>query len=154
VYNGNTSDTCSGGSSMCDTQNTTPVQVTHTYASAGTYNAKVVSSVGYQCATNPANCLSATTTVVVTNATSQYLTASPSSGAAPLTVSFSSSAGYQSYPAGVYLNFGDSSAPYLVCSSGASCGPVASSHVYANNGTYSATLVGFGASTSTVIATS
>ena len=80
------------------------------------------------------------------------LTASPTSGAAPLAVSFSASGGNAAYSGGVSINFGDGSSATL-CGAGATCGQQSLSHTYQGSGTFQATMVGTSGGVSTTLAT-
>lgn len=120
--------------------------VSHTYSSNGTYTAKLIknlcgNTVGCEAPSQIVG--TATITVGAVSSTGTNFTASPKSGAAPLTVQFTSSAP-QGSDVGNTVNFGDGTTGTLgfvpVCSSCNAMGIV--SHTYASIGTYTATLTG------------
>ena len=120
--------------------------VSHTYTSNGTYTAKLMKNTcpaGAQCFVGPLSVGTATITVGTTANTGTYFTASPTSGAAPFTVQFTSSAP-QGTSIGNTVNFGDGTTGTLgfvpVCSSCNAMGVI--SHTYTSAGTYTATLTG------------
>jgi PKD repeat protein len=129
--------------------------VDHTYSANGTYTAKLLKQPSFSCPAGlmcaqtesafilPAPQVVATTQITVGTSTtgSVSFTASPTSGAAPLTVQFTATAP-QGTTLGNTVNFGDGSTGTLgfvpVCSSCNAEGVV--SHTYASAGTYTATL--------------
>ena len=113
---------------------------THIYATAGTYSPTFTVTNGNGQST------SASATVEVGGATNQTLSAIPTSGAAPLTVSFSANTGGASYFGGYNMDYGDhaqNATGYLV-SCGYSGTPLCPSHTYTQPGTYAAHLYGTG----------
>jgi len=85
--------------------------------------------------------------VEVAPSTVPTLNATPTTGASPLTVTFSGSAvsypsGYSSYPRSYIIDFGDGSTPETINHSTNTVNPSFSSvtHQYSNTGTYTATL--------------
>jgi PKD repeat protein len=156
-YGSNTSNIIDFGDGSSGTFNSAPIcngclaqaTASHTYASAGTY----IASTGYSssCSGNGSiycpiamKRVSATVTVtgpvVNTNAT---LSASPTSGSAPLTIGFSAS-NLQSTGT-YYLSYGDNTDSVTICRQDtggvASCGSAWNgSHTYQNAGTFTATL--------------
>lgn len=104
---------------------------THSYASAGTYTITVTvrDSLGQSAQT--------TTTVQVTGGTTNYnFSASPTSGVAPLSVSFKASAGDEET---VWVDFGDGASSNIMYVSGDGSTRTVS-HVYTSPGTYTAML--------------
>jgi YHYH protein len=108
---------------------------THVYAIAGTYAATV---------SNGTATLASTTITVVSQSSGSVLAAVPQFGAAPLSVSFSTSplSAYDSYT----LSFGDGATGLMTllrcdeqASGGSNCA-YSASHTYTANGTYTATL--------------
>lgn len=121
--------------------------VAHTYAANGSYSAQLMKDTcpaGAQCLVGPLLVGSVTVTVgpTSTNPVTSF-TVSPSSGAAPLTVQFVSSAP-QGENIGTSVNFGDGTSGNLAfvptCSSCNAMGTV--SHTYLSAGAYTATLTG------------
>jgi PKD repeat protein len=118
--------------------------VSHTYVSNGTYSARLMKNTcpaGAQCFVGPLTVATLTINVGSTVSSTTSFSASPSSGNAPLTVQFNSSAP-QGTDIGSTVNFGDGTTGTLVfdpvCSS---CNAAAMvSHTYAAAGTYTATL--------------
>lgn len=80
------------------------------------------------------------------------LTASPQRGPAPLSVSFTGSAGGASYFGGVWLEFDDGNNIQL-CLPGLGCQETTVSHTYTNPGAYTVRLVGIGEGTSRTLGT-
>jgi PKD repeat protein len=157
---------CTGGSASCD-------GVTHTYAAAGTYTATLSRNFGCDSATvsNPCGPIaSINITVTTTHPPATSFTASPTSGQAPLPVTFSSSYGNPTEmaqgPDGTQvqeqlvggasyaIDFGDGSQlhdpqcpPSKEIANGMCSVPIVVQHTYATAGTYTATLKQFPAST-------
>lgn len=73
----------------------------------------------------------------------ERLSASPQSGAAPLEVSFSVIGDGASHFGGVWLDFGDGE-KILVCRPGSACRAASANHAYTQAGSYCARLVGEG----------
>jgi len=154
---------CTGGCA------TLPVNATHTYSSAGTYTATLMNASGTIVGTATITVTSSTLPMCpvilvecvagdheqqstgtdqngcplpptcVPNTTGS-LSATPTSGAAPLSVTFTGSAPPNTYT----LNFGDGSTPATgACTGIGGCTsiPVNATHTYAAAGTYAATLI-------------
>ncbi|HUO50313.1 MAG TPA: peptidoglycan-binding protein [Candidatus Paceibacterota bacterium] len=122
--------------------------VQHTYASNGTYTAKLYKQREWNCPNGmmcammmPAPQVVGTLTISVGTTTGTNFSASPTSGNAPLAVQFTSSAP-QGSTIGSNVNFGDGTSGHLgfvpVCSSCNAMGIV--SHTYQSAGTYTAIL--------------
>jgi PKD repeat protein len=118
--------------------------VSHTYTANGTYTAHLTKNTcpaGAECFAGPLTVASATVTVGSSTNTNTSFTASPTSGAAPLTVQFISTAP-QGTNIGNTVNFGDGASANLgfvpTCSSCNAEGTA--THTYASAGTYTATL--------------
>ncbi len=80
------------------------------------------------------------------------LNATPTSGVAPLTISFTGNTGSSSYFGGVQINFGDGQTE-VFCDFGSECGMNSKSHTYTSAGTYDAKLVGVGEGSSSNLVT-
>ena len=129
---------CPNGIASCPRASTT---VSYTYVKNGTYNARLL---------NNSQALLASTTVTV--GTSQALTATATSGPAALVVTFTGNTGGATYFGGVHFEFGDgNTAPF--CSPGNNCTTQSVSHTYSIAGTYTATLVGVGEGSNTILGT-
>ena len=120
--------------------------VTHTYATNGTYVAKLLKNTchaGTECFAGPQTVATATVTIGSSTVTGQQFSANPSTGSAPLTVQFTATAP-QGQTLGNTVNFGDGTSGTLgvvpTCSGCNEMGAV--SHTYASSGTYTATLMG------------
>ncbi|MDP3646282.1 MAG: PKD domain-containing protein [bacterium] len=129
---------------LCNLGSTCTGKVTHTYTSAGTYTTKLRRTPD----PTEANCYGAncwvigTVTITVTGSTSQTFSASPTSGSAPLVVSFSgtvNSAGY-SIDFGDGTSSGDVRCGHGGCPTSPSSSSVNTTHTYNFPGTYTAKL--------------
>ncbi len=128
--------------------------VSHTYNSAGTYVARLLSS---GCATNSISCANQVTIVVAGSSTaisSATLNANPTAGNAPLSVTFTTDArlprpGTIDAPS-YKIDFGDGSSQVLACASSnltastVFCSALPAVHAYSAAGTYTASLISFG----------
>ncbi len=116
-------------------------QIQHTYQTAGTYQVQLVGlNVG-----NVATVLKQTSVTVLTPQTTS-LTASPSSGAVPLSVTFTGHGGNRVYPNGVVLKYGDDSSEEF-CNGTEICGQKTKTHTYNDGAQYGAQLIGMESST-------
>ncbi|HTR19131.1 MAG TPA: peptidoglycan-binding protein [Candidatus Paceibacterota bacterium] len=120
--------------------------VSHTYTTNGTYTARLMKNTcppGAECFVGPLPVASAVITVGSSSVSSVSFSASPTSGSAPLSVQFTSTAP-QGSNIGSTVSFGDGTSANLlvapVCSSCNELGTV--THVYVSAGTYTATLTG------------
>ncbi|MEK7509778.1 MAG: PKD domain-containing protein [Patescibacteria group bacterium] len=121
----------------------------HTYSAAGTYTAQLIRSDPGGCgATTDPRCLGApasrqiigTATITVTGTSAQHptITASPTSGFAPLSVKFTLEKLNVQWQGATYaVVFGDGTASYTT----SAVGKDTVSHTYASAGTYTATLI-------------
>lgn len=126
------------------------VSVTHSYGAAGTYAASLdegntcQSQPGYYCALWASRTLG-TATITVTGGSTQSLTATPTSGAAPLRVRLDV---FSPITSGMSIDFGDGDTETLnrysivECAQGSqSCPSHYSIHTYNSSGTYTARLL-------------
>jgi PKD repeat protein len=118
--------------------------VSHTYSSNGSYTAHLMKNTcppGADCLVGPQTVGTLTITVGSSSTTGVNFTASPTSGASPLTVQFRSTAP-PGASLGTTVNFGDGSsgtiAPAPTCFGCQEIG--VTSHTYTSAGTYTATL--------------
>ncbi len=147
---GTTSGDIGCGHGSCTTTQTTNVSASHTYATAGTYTAKLRRHFGAtegNCAGLDCNVVARATITVtastVTFPTTSSLIATPSQGIAPLTVAFSGSVD----SAGYLIDFGDgATSENMGCGYSIECAPtqsstnVSASHTYTASGSYLAKL--------------
>ncbi|KKW23664.1 MAG: Epiglycanin [Candidatus Kaiserbacteria bacterium GW2011_GWA2_52_12] len=112
----------------------------HTYASAGTYNAVLSSAAGTGLA---AASISITTT---------SLSVSPQSGEVPLTVTFTGNGAGVGYFGGAKISFGDGTTT-IFCAPGVACSSKTMNYTYSAVGSYTATLFGIGEGSTTTLAT-
>ncbi len=144
---------CTAGGTAAPDRCTMPGINTHTYTSAGTYTAKLVSTTftcqGAAVGSSPAcpvQTTLGTATVTVTGGGSGSLSAAPTSGAAPLLVSFT----LPNRPGTMILDFGDGAQSSMTAAqtcivpvgslSGTDCTPRPILHTYTAVGTYTALL--------------
>jgi len=122
-----------GASDSIARQSGKSVSKSHTYATSGSYTAKVSISDEYTASSG-----TGTASITIKVALSALLSASPTSGDIPLAVSFTCSAagGYLSYS--WTLNPGDGSSSYS--GTRAAEGPWTQSHTYSKVGSFTATL--------------
>lgn len=129
-----------GQSQQFTANNCSPITLTHQYSTNGSFN--ITTTQGY------------TLTVIIgqgTTSGSATLSASPNSGASPLTVTFTANTNGATHFGGVTINYGDGTASATICYPGNStCTAV--THVYSNSGTYTATLTAVGEGNSPTIA--
>ena len=85
------------------------------------------------------------------NSGSVTFSASPQTGAVPLSTTFTGTLSAQ-YPQGVLINYGDGSSA-IFCQADTVCSSKSVSHTYATAGTYTAALLGVGTSGNTTLAT-
>lgn len=120
----------------------------HTYATSGTYTIKVQlwhpgptdqPIKDWEGSATVTVSVSATSTATSTNA----LSANPTAGAAPLTVTFTTKTVTGAFYGGVQLDFGNSSST-VVCNPGSSCAGKTITHKYHSAGTFTARLLGIG----------
>lgn len=113
---------------------------THTYSAAGTYNVQLLAiSAG-------GTTILRTTTVNVVTPQASSLTASPTSGAVPLTVTFTGNGGNQSFKNGAIIKYGDDSTETF-CAANEICSQKTKTHTYVDGAQYVAQLIGLGEGT-------
>lgn len=122
----------------------------HTYIYGGVYIVKLSAGGHESTATVVVSGPSAPSTNAVNLPAS--LSASPNSGASPLSTTFTAYGAGAAYPGGVKIIYGDGSQATL-CNPGVVCGQSSLAHTYTAAGTYSASIVGFGSNTNTTLAT-
>ena len=154
TFTSNTAGTVNFGDGTSGTLvfNDAVYQTTHTYTSANTYTATLSNGsacFGLICNSAAIKILGSVTITVTGGSTQQVsFTATPTSGAAPLSVQFRSS-GPQGTNIGTSVNFGDGTVGKLVfapvCSQCNAAGIVG--HTYTGSGTYPATLLDSSGST-------
>jgi len=124
----------------------------HTYTSPGTYIAKLYKNIG-----NGIRNLVGNKTITVLSSNTGILSTTPTSGNAPLTVTFTSPKILASYFGGVAIDYGEGAqVKDQWCGAGAypcSLGPIQKTHTYTSPGTYNVKLSGLGEGASVELGT-
>lgn len=125
----------------------------HTFPSAGSYTIKLrrTNNSGDTCVS--ASCPILSTVAVSVNGgqvATASLAANPSTGLAPLPVTFFLNGASVAYPGGAVLDFGDSTTE-IVCASGQICAQKTTTHTYAAAGTYNVQLIAQSAAGTTIL---
>jgi peptidoglycan hydrolase-like protein with peptidoglycan-binding domain len=129
------------------------IGATHTYATPGTYSARLrlPNSSGTACSGGACTVVSVAQITVGTGIPQDTsLVASPDSGVAPLGVIFGINGGNNTFPGGVILDFADGTTE-VVCTPGQICGPRTITHNFTQPGTYEVQLVGLGSGQNSVL---
>lgn len=92
------------------------------------------------------------TTVATTSTAIASLSATPSSGVAPLNVTFNGNGGGKTAFGGMRVEFGDGTATSAACDAGRSCGAFTLTHKYALGGNFTTRLIALGEGANTTLA--
>ncbi len=129
---------------------------THTYINGGSYTIKLrrVNNAGESCVSATCQVLATTGLSIGTaQVASAALSPAPTTGLAPLPVTFFLNGGSVAYSGGVVLDFGDNTTE-IVCAANVLCGQKQSTHTYGAAGTYNVQLLGIGNGGTTILRTS
>ncbi len=126
---------------------------THTYNAGGSFTIKLrrTTGAGNNCTSDSCQVLASTgLSVTAAQIANTALVPTPSSGLAPLPVTFFLNGASQAYAGGVVLDFGDNATEY-VCAPGQLCGQRSVTHTYQAAGTYNVQLLGLNPGAGTTV---